>query len=75
MGMMTRIRVLFSIAILVASASAIAAPFPEKPVHLVVPFPPGGTTDVVARRISQRVGEILGSSSKTRGAPAARSPR
>ena len=60
MGMMTRIRVLFSIAILVASASAIAAPFPEKPVHLVVPFPPGGTTDVVARRISQRVGEILG---------------
>ncbi len=60
MGMTNRVSALCSVAILVASASAVAASFPEKPVHLVVPFPPGGTTDVVARRISKRVGEILG---------------
>ena len=60
MGMTNRVSALCSVAILVASASAVAASFPEKPGHLVVPFPPGGTTDVVARRISKRVGEILG---------------
>ena len=36
------------------------AAFPEKPIHLIVPFPPNGTTDVVARRISQKLGEVLG---------------
>ena len=36
------------------------AAFPEKPIHLIVPFPPNGTTDVVARRISQKLGEMLG---------------
>ena len=60
MGITTRSRALCSVAILVASACAAAAPFPEKPVHLIVPFPPGGTTDVVARRLSQRVSDILG---------------
>lgn len=60
MGNITRIRALCSVALFAISASSMAAPFPEKPVHLVVPFPPGGTTDVVARRLSQRVGEVLG---------------
>ena len=36
------------------------AAFPEKSIHLIVPFPPNGTTDVVARRISQKLGEALG---------------
>ena len=38
----------------------VQADFPEKPIHLIVPFPPNGTTDVVARRISQKLGEVLG---------------
>ena len=37
-----------------------AAPYPEKPVRLVVPYPPGGTTDVLARIISQGLTEKLG---------------
>ena len=37
-----------------------AAPYPEKPIRLVVPYPPGGTTDVLARIISQGLTEKLG---------------
>jgi len=42
------------------SSIAIAAPYPEKPIRLVVPYTPGGTTDVLARIISQGLTEKLG---------------
>lgn len=34
--------------------------YPSKPVRLLVPFPPGGSTDMVARTISPKLGELLG---------------
>jgi tripartite-type tricarboxylate transporter receptor subunit TctC len=37
-----------------------SAPYPQKPVRLVVGVPPGGTTDVVARLVGQKLGEQLG---------------
>jgi tripartite-type tricarboxylate transporter receptor subunit TctC len=33
--------------------------FPNKPIHFIVPFAPGGSTDVTARIVGQRVSEIL----------------
>jgi tripartite-type tricarboxylate transporter receptor subunit TctC len=40
-----------------AAVSLAAADFPSKPVRVVVPFPPGGTLDVVARLISAKLRE------------------
>ena len=45
-----------------ASTAALAQDFPTRPVHLVVPFAPGGAPDVVARTIGTRLAERLGQS-------------
>ncbi|MBA2961978.1 MULTISPECIES: Bug family tripartite tricarboxylate transporter substrate binding protein [Ramlibacter] len=42
--------------------SAAPAGYPNKPVRLIVPFPPGGGNDVIARVVGQKLGERLGQS-------------
>lgn len=42
------------------SALAQSEAYPNKPVHLIVPFPPGGSVDVVARVVAPKLGERLG---------------
>jgi len=56
------IRSLFASVALSASlaASALAAPFPEKPVRVVVPWPPGGPSDTLARLVMGKAAETLG---------------
>lgn len=39
--------------------TAQAADYPDKPVRMIVPYPPGGTSDLLARAIAPRLGERL----------------
>src|SRR3954462_15538537 len=50
---------LFAVALVFSSAAA-AQNFPTKPIRVVVPFPPGGGTDIVARTVTPKMAEILG---------------
>jgi tripartite-type tricarboxylate transporter receptor subunit TctC len=42
---------------LLFSAAASAQSYPEKPIHIIVPYAPGGITDVIARALAQRLAE------------------
>jgi tripartite-type tricarboxylate transporter receptor subunit TctC len=57
--MQAMIRSLLLAALLLASGSCGAA-FPERPIHVVVPFPPGGAVDLVTRLVTQRISEVRG---------------
>ena len=59
---MTRFIPLILLALLTAAPAFAADDWPTRQVRLIVPFPPGGGTDVVARTVAARLTEALGQS-------------
>lgn len=43
-----------------AHPTLLAQTYPNKPIKMIVPFPAGGTTDIVARIVAQRMSESMG---------------
>ena len=43
-----------------AAAQDTAANYPNRPMRLVIPYPPGGATDIIGRSVSHKAGEFLG---------------
>ncbi len=52
--------IIMGLALAVAMSAAGAQPYPNHPVRMIVPFAPGGATDIIARIVSQRLGDRLG---------------
>src|SRR5687768_18588032 len=53
-------RLLAFVLLSLVTTAACAQAFPSKPIRILVPFPAGGTTDIVARLVGQRMSEQMG---------------
>jgi tripartite-type tricarboxylate transporter receptor subunit TctC len=62
MGYLSRIvaGVLAVASCVVVSTAALAQAYPSKPLRMILPFPPGGPTDIVGRLVAQKLSEQLG---------------
>jgi tripartite-type tricarboxylate transporter receptor subunit TctC len=47
-----------ALSLLLIPVAAAAQDFPSKPIKLIVPFPPGGPNDIIARVVGQRMTEL-----------------
>jgi tripartite-type tricarboxylate transporter receptor subunit TctC len=59
-GRMNAMKTLLFIAALLFSSIAAAQSYPAKPIRMVVAFPPGGSTDLAARALGEKLGAALG---------------
>jgi tripartite-type tricarboxylate transporter receptor subunit TctC len=55
-----RLAAALALALVALAANAQTAPYPSKPIRIIVPYAPGGFTDIVARLVGQSMSERLG---------------
>src|SRR3954468_14839640 len=53
-------RKLFALLAVLASSVALAQSYPQKPIRMLVAFPPGGPVDIIARLVGPKISESLG---------------
>src|SRR5258708_24763767 len=54
------VRLVVALLFFVVHSVAFAQAWPAKPIKIIVPYPPGGTSDILARSVGQKLGETLG---------------
>lgn len=57
---MKALRAIAAIAVFCWSAAGLAQGYPGKPLRMIVPFPPGGVTDIMARTVANKISAELG---------------
>src|SRR4051812_17426393 len=56
----TALAAVLALPLALASTGAAAQAYPSKPVHMIIPFAPGGASDFVGRIVQPRMSELLG---------------
>jgi tripartite-type tricarboxylate transporter receptor subunit TctC len=55
-----RVAIRITAALMLIASACAQAQYPAKPIHLIIPYPPGGPTDIIGRALGQKLGDALG---------------
>ena len=66
-----QLKKMVALALCAVTSGVMAQNYPTKPVRMILPFPPGGPTDLVGRLLAQKLGEQMGQTVPTDNRPGA----